>query len=213
MRIAPLGLHYSKGFSIEDLDREGAAIAKITHGNPLGYMPAAVMTHILNRIVYHTTSLKDIMIEARDTAVSIFEGDSHMEELTGIIDLAIALSENDADDLTNIQKIGEGWTGEEALAIAIYCSLRHADDFSDGIIAAVNHSGDSDSTGSVTGNILGAWLGYDQIEDKWKENLELSDVILEMADDLYEGDRYNSYYELERDEDWMRKYAYGCWKG
>ena len=53
---------------------------------------------------------------------------------------------------------------EETLAIAIYCSLKYQNDFSKGIIAAVNHSGDSDSTGAVTGNILGALLGFDAIE-------------------------------------------------
>lgn len=80
--------------------------------------------------------------------------------------------------------IGEGWVAEETLGIAVYCALRHQDDFSAGIIAAVNHGGDSDSTGAVTGNILGALLGYEAIDQKWKKDLELSDVILEMADDL-----------------------------
>ena len=76
---------------------------------------------------------------------------------------------------------------EETLAIALYCALRYEHDFSGGLIASVNHGGDSDSTGAVTGNILGAINGYDAIEDKWKTDLELSNVILEMADDLCYG--------------------------
>ena len=47
---------------------------------------------------------------------------------------------------------GEGWVAEETLGIAIYCALRHQDDFSAGVIAAVNHKGDSDSTGAVAAN-------------------------------------------------------------
>ena len=74
--------------------------------------------------------------------------------------------------------------GEETLGVALFCSLRYQNDFSRGIIAAVNHNGDSDSTGAVTGNILGAIFGYDAIENKWKDNLELIDVILKVADDL-----------------------------
>ena len=66
----------------------------------------------------------------------------------------------------------------------MYCSLRYQNDFSKGIIAAVNHNGDSDSTGAVTGNILGALYGYDAIENKWKDNLELIDVIMKVSDDL-----------------------------
>ena len=75
------------------------------------------------------------------------------------------------------------------------------------IIAAVNHDGDSDSTGAVTGNILGALLGYDAIGEKWKRDLELRDVILEMADDLYRGCRMEEYGR-DRDPDWSRKYIH-----
>lgn len=56
------------------------------------------------------------------------------------------------------------------------------------MIAAVNHSGDSDSTGAVTGNILGAAVGYDALPQFFKDDLELHDLILHMADDLYRGE-------------------------
>ncbi len=110
-----------------------------------------------------------------------------MPQLEQLIDKAVMLSKNGEDDLSNIHQLGEGWVAEETLAIAVYCSLRYENDFSKGVIAAVNHNGDSDSTGAVAGNILGAWLGYDAIEEKWKRNLEFMRVILELADDLYEG--------------------------
>ena len=84
----------------------------------------------------------------------------------------------------NITMIGEGWIAEEALAIALYCSLKYYNDFSAAIIAAVNHSGDSDSTGSITGNIVGAHIGYKNIPQKWKDDLELMEIILEVADSL-----------------------------
>ena len=131
--------------------------------------------------------MKEIVFEARDTAAEIFAGDKHLKELTDIIDLSVRLSENGGRDLDNIHRIGEGWVAEETLGIAIYCLLKHQNDFSAGVIAAVNHKGDSDSTGAVTGNILGALLGYGRINEKWKSHLELADVILEMADDLCHG--------------------------
>ena len=56
------------------------------------------------------------------------------------------------------------------------------------MIAAVNHGGDSDSTGAVTGNILGAAVGYEAIPQFFKDDLDLHDVILHMADDLYRGE-------------------------
>lgn len=212
MRVAPLALDYqmSDPEGMKQLDLEGAQLAAIIHGHSLGYMPAAVLVHIINRLIDlpedRQMTLKEIIVEARDTVAEIFNGDEHLPELTSIIDKAIDLSEHgSADDLDNIHQLGEGWVAEETLGIALYCALRHQDDFSAGVIAAVNHNGDSDSTGAVTGNILGAKLGYSAIEDKWKKDLELSDVILEMADDLDRGCPISEFGN-HWDSDWAAKY-------
>lgn len=91
--------------------------------------------------------------------------------------------------------------GEEALAISLYCALAAEGDFEKGICLAVNHSGDSDSTGAITGNILGAMLGRTAIPPQWLEELELKKVIQEVANDLL---------MLFKDEDeWRNKYP-GC---
>ncbi len=215
MRIAPLGLHYDlQTDDISEIDMTGAKLSAITHGHSLGYMPSAVLTHILNRIVYPNNdrlSLCEIVLEACDTVKNLFKDDVHVDELMAIIYKAIDLSKDQSDDLENIKQLGEGWVAEETLAIAIYCSLKYQDDFSKGIIAAVNHSGDSDSTGAVTGNILGALVGYSNIEEKWKDRLEIHDVIAEMSEDLCYGchmSEYSDYY----DEDWIRKYMDIHWK-
>ncbi len=138
-------------------------------------------------------------------AEKLFEGDPNLPALTEIINKAVLLSENDADDLDNIHALGEGWVAEETMAIAIYCALKYQNDFSRAIIAAVNHGGDSDSTGAVTGNILGAMVGYEAIDEKWKKNLELHDVILEMADDLCHGCQMTEYGHYT-DDAWVSKY-------
>ena len=207
MRIAPIALYYRKT-DTDRLDTEAAEIAAITHSHSLGYMPAAALCHIINRILTSPEmSLKDIIFDAKDAVSRLFNGDEHLKELTDIIELAVRLSENNDSDLNNIHALGEGWVAEETLAIAIYCALKYQNDFSKALIASVNHNGDSDSTGAVTGNILGAWAGYDAIEDKWKKNLELSDVILEMAADVCHGchmSEYGSYFDPE----WMTKYVY-----
>ena len=180
MRVAPTALDpvLRSKFTIQQIDMEAAQAAAITHGHSLGYMPAAMLCHIISRIVFPESErmpLKEIVLEARDTIAELFRGDSHLDELLELVNDAIDLSENAMDDLDNIHWLGEGWVAEETIAIAIYCA---------GIIAAVNHEGDSDSTGAVTGNILGALIGYDAIKEKWKTNLELHDLILEITDEL-----------------------------
>ena len=206
MRTAPLALAYNT--DIKELDMEAAQIAAITHSHSLGYMPAAVVTHIINRIVFpdRPRTLKEIVLEARDTAAEIFHGDGNLKALTDIIDLAVKLSENRRQDLNNIRDIGRGWVGEETLGIALYCALRYQNNFSGGIITAVNHRGDSDTTGAVAGNILGALAGYEAIDEKWKRDLELKEVILEIADDLSQGcgTGGDSHYEDPR---WAEKYV------
>ena len=207
MRIVPLALKYKYFHQQEDLDMEAAQLAAITHGHSLGYMPASVVCHIISSILksYPEKSLKEIVLEARDTVKKLFKGDPNMPYLTDIINRAVSFTENEKSDLENIHALGDGWVAEETMAIAIYCSMKYQNDFSKAIIVSVNHKGDSDSTGAVTGNILGAIVGYDAIEEKWKKNLELHDVILEMADDLCHGclmDEYSHY----RDPAWVSKY-------
>ena len=209
MRAAPMGLKAFADSDIETIDMNGARLAAITHGHSLAYMPAAVLAHIVHRAVYteQGLSLKETVTDAKETVARLFEKDPHVEALNSLLDRAIGLSENGGEDLANIHSLGEGWTGDEALAIAVYCALRYPDDFSAGITAASNHRGDSDSTASIAGNILGARLGFSAIPEKWKTDLELYDVITEIADDLFTGCRLSTGTG-KADPDWERKYVF-----
>ena len=94
---------------------------------------------------------------------------------------AMALAEEDVPDADAICQLGEGWVGEEAVAIAVFCALRYQNDLTEGLSAAVTHDGDSDSTGAIAGNILGAWLGASAIPADWLDAVELRDVVERMA--------------------------------
>ena len=48
----------------------------------------------------------------------------------------------------------------------------------------MNHSGDSDSTASIAGNILGAYYGEQCLPAGWLEALEAPEVIRGMASRL-----------------------------
>lgn len=214
MRIAPLALKYRLGENfygdIEQIDMEAAELSAITHSHSLGYMPSSVVSHIISRILcsHDEMSLKDMVLEARDSVSKLFAEDKNLPVLVDIIDKAVQLSEKtDTDDLDNIHALGEGWVAEETLGIALYCALKYQNDFSKAMIVSVNHKGDSDSTGAVTGNILGALIGYDAIDSKWKKNLELLDVILEVADDLCHGCQM-SEYSYYFDPAWATKYMH-----
>ena len=212
MRIAPLGL--TEYLKLETIDSEAAQLSAITHCHPLGYIPSVFMAHLIHSVVYEKKEddrLLDHILATKEAVSKLYKRNRYLKQMNDLIDLAIELSKNDELDVTNISQLGFGNVAEETLAIAIYCSLKYENDFSKGIIASVNHSGDSDSTGAVTGNILGAWLGESAIENKWTDNLELVDIIKEMADDLCFGCQMSEYGDYE-DPVWERKYIYGRYK-
>lgn len=189
MRVAPIALYY-RDRDIRWVDQLAADASALTHGHPLGYLPSALLCHILHRLLTpaeQPMTLKQIVVEAMNCIYSLFSGTPELATLCKLMDKVLLCAENQDSDRDNIRLLGEGWVGEEALAIAVYCALRHEHDFSAGLIAAVNHDGDSDSTGAIAGNILGAVCGYEAIEEKWKTRLELRELLLETADALYEG--------------------------
>lgn len=210
MRVAPIGLYFEgKRYTPDQIDMIGAEAAALTHGHELGYIPAAMLVHIIH-ILSHSenATVLDAVNDAKESIVRLFPKAEHLREMVDLTNKAIQLAtEDDIDELDAIRELGQGWVAEETLAIAIYCSLKYTNDFEKAMIASVNHSGDSDSTGAVTGNILGAYLGLKAIPEKFLTNLELRETILEIADDLF-NDCKISEYGSYRDDVWERKYIY-----
>lgn len=104
-------------------------------------------------------------------------------EVARAVDAARTLAAAGRPTPERLETLGGGWIAEEALAIAI-CAALVAGDFADGVLLAVNHSGDSDSTGAIAGNLLGARLGIGAILSRWLEELELREAITRIAGDL-----------------------------
>lgn len=197
MRIAPIPLYGAAQGRIKDveaLDQMAADASELTHLHPLGFIPAALMSHVIYRLSSDEnptgTAMREYISEGMGVCRKLYEeryktSVDYLEELVG---KAVELSAAEMRDVDAIAILGEGWVAEEAVAIALYCSLKYFDNIEAALIAAVNHKGDSDSTGAVTGNILGAVVGYEAIPQHFKEGVELLDVILHVADDLWRGE-------------------------
>lgn len=210
MRVAPIGLYFANGNhsqkSQNEIDLLGAHAASITHGHDLGYIPAAALVHIISLLVKNDNiSVLDAVADSVVRMRKLFGDSPYIEQFHRLMEKAGNLESSTISDLDAIHQLGEGWVAEETLAIAVFCALRYENDFESAIRAAVNHNGDSDSTGAVCGNILGARLGYGKIPKRFTENLEFHDVLLELADDLlsdYQMNGYNGYC----DSIWEKKY-------
>ncbi|NEX63346.1 ADP-ribosylglycohydrolase family protein [Noviherbaspirillum galbum] len=184
MRAAPVGLFMSskllenKSYYIAETFKLGCDVAAITHGHPTGQLPSGTLALLVGLLVNGESLDNALNIALRE----LQQHDKHQESLDAIV-LARSLSSSDISAEAAIQKIGEGWIAEEALAIAVFSCLR-ANDLQEGVIMAVNHGGDSDSTGAIAGNILGAMFCEEEIPQRWLNELELRDVIGQVADDL-----------------------------
>ena len=183
MRVAPVGLAARNDMEAFTVGCEAAAI---THGHPSGYYPAGCFAAIIQNLAQGRT-LPDAI--ERTLLVLGFAKHRGHEECSAALRHAVALSHDGGvvPCPETVERLGGGWVGEEALAIAVYCALSAHDDFARGVLLAVNHSGDSDSTGAITGNLLGVMLGVDAIPSRWLDRLELRAEIETLANDLFTG--------------------------
>ena len=232
MRVAPMALlmagYWSRGesfYDVQQMDVAGAEVAAVTHEHPLAFLPAAMLTHLIYSVIrMEETEVKaniaDIALETIDALDNIYKSEFEEDKryLANLTRMAVTLAANDKSDAENIHLLGEGWTGEEAWAIALYCAVRHVGSMEDALIAAVNHDGDSDSTGAVCGNIMGAIYGYEAMKRKHlfcpqgkelEQTLELSDIILTLADDLYTSCIISEYDPIDTPEkrQWYERYC------
>lgn len=206
MRVAPLGLYIN---SPENAGKFAAEISAITHGHPLGNIPSYVFATMLYFIVNDNLNIEGALDKAMQQykeKFNVYEKE-YNDYFNELVEKAIKLSKENMTDIEAINQIGEGWVAEETFAIAIYSCLKYQNSFDNAVICSVNHDGDSDSTGAVTGNIMGAYLGYNSIPKYYVDNLELKDVIYEIAEDLATEVPVGEY-SSNRDDYWESKYVY-----
>lgn len=169
MRAAPAGLVAADEREAFDL---GCALAALTHGHPSGYLPAGVLAAAVHLL------LRGVRLDlALDAAVALAGRHPRHAETTDALAAARRLAAAGRPSPRDLESLGGGWTGEEALAIAV-CAALTADDLPDGLVLAVNHSGDSDSTGSLCGNLLGTLHGAHALPPRWYAELELGQLVV-----------------------------------
>jgi ADP-ribosylglycohydrolase len=189
MRSAPFGLipHITPD-AVYKLSADAAAL---THGHPSARQSAGGFSLLIHRLV----SGDSLQAAAAAVLAEVRTLDGVAPELPIRLETAVRLAEAgllDPEEL--VQQLGEGWVAEEAFAVALYAVLATApgadaprtqkEHFGAAVTLAVNHSGDSDSTGSIAGNILGAYYGEQCLPADWLERLEAPHVIRGMADML-----------------------------
>jgi ADP-ribosylglycohydrolase len=190
MRAAPAGLvdgaRCGDRFRAADGDVEeifdlAADCAAITHGHPSGYLPAGVVAATIHGI------LRGLDLDAAVAAAGeILRRRPRHQETLAAVESARALARAGIPSAERLETLGRGFVGEEALALALACALAFRDEPRRALLAAVNHSGDSDSTGSICGQLLGALHGEPALPGEWLAELEGREAVERLADDLHD---------------------------
>lgn len=173
MRVAPVGLVAARPCGL------AIASAALTHGHASGYLSAGAGAEIIGR-VRGGEELRPAT-EAAIEAVTAWPG--HEETVTALRAALVLADREPVPTPEAVATLGEGWVGEEALAIAVYCATAGGS-FEAAVLAAANHSGDSDSTAAITGNLLGAAGGRAAVPAAWIAALVERPLIERVAAEL-----------------------------
>ena len=196
MRVAPIGLACRADLAFQS----AVDTAALTHGHPT----ALASTGFLSTL-YNGLNRGEPLPDAIGRALEELRRCPGHEESLLALEHAVSLAGTQTPDPGAVEKLGGGWVAEEAVAIALYCVLV-CRSFEEAVLLAVNHSGDSDSTGSIAGSLWGVMHGVNAIPAKWLEGLELRDEITTLADDLLGVSQ--GTLDLESTETWNRYPAY-----
>ncbi|WP_280453237.1 ADP-ribosylglycohydrolase family protein, partial [Nocardia cyriacigeorgica] len=182
VRVASCGFLPNPAASFE-LACEAAAL---THGHPSGWLAAGTFAAIVSGL-WTGQDLGSAVDRAR-TELTRHE---HHHEVSEALAQAVRLSGRGEPSAEQVESLGGGWTAPEALAMAIYTALAAESAggtpkqiVERGLCAAVNHSGDSDATGAMCGNLLGARYGYQGIPEAWAGKCEIAGPVWELAHDF-----------------------------
>ena len=172
MRAAPAGIYAT---SAQHAYTVGCKLAALTHTHPTGWTAAGVFAALVHGLLNTLTKQ-----EALNQAISIAEADPKAAEVAAKLAVAVELSKLKQLRPEEIETLGAGWIAEEALAIAVCCFMSDRSPRSQ-MLLSVNHSGDSDSTGAILGNLIGIHQGQQALPTAWKNTVELRDLIIEEA--------------------------------
>ncbi|MBF6507914.1 ADP-ribosylglycohydrolase family protein [Nocardia farcinica] len=204
MRAAPAALWSTDP---AEVFRLAARTAALTHSHPAGYHSAGALAVIVQQALLGRGLDDGVWL-----ALQVLETWEDHEETSAALKAAVDLAEAGEPTPEQVaEQLGGGWVGEEALAIAV-CAALVGEDVEQALRIAVHHDGDSDSTGAICGNIVGALHGVAALPVDWLADLELRDVVEQIALDCvaeFGRDAFQpaqAAIEPPTGEDWNERY-------
>lgn len=173
MRSAPFGLMASSAAQAFGWGRDAGVL---THCHPSGYLSAAYFAALI-----YGVARQQSFEEAMGAADALLAQEEEAAETQAAVQRArVTLQDGDLS-FESFVALGEGWVAEEALSMAIAVAMSADLSSEAGVKRAlwfsVRHSGDSDSTGAMAGNLIGAICPPGSMPQDWLADLQLKEVI------------------------------------
>jgi ADP-ribosylglycohydrolase/protein-tyrosine phosphatase len=179
MRTAPLGF-LSDAVSDENVFRLAVEAAALTHGHADGYLPAGTIAVLIR------DALQGVLWdESVAKVLALVRAWPRSDPTVAAIAAAAEAAGSGVPSRAKVAALGEGWVGEEALAVGLYCAMT-ARSFAECIEVAANHDGDSDSTASVAGQLYGARHGLAVIPAEAVDRVDVLEALLQVVE-AWEG--------------------------
>ncbi len=165
MRLAPIPLLYHKD-GLEEMIKMSCESSVTTHGSKI----------VLDSLAYFVIAYNKILNGEKDKSKIIKAKDSDMIRF-GINDPCVVedIHEVDFDELKRYDLKPTGFV-VDSIVCAMWC-LRHTNTFEEAVLKAVNLGGDSDTIGAITGQLAGAYYGFDAIPDHLVKGLSNQDML------------------------------------
>jgi ADP-ribosylglycohydrolase len=176
MRAAPIGyLYQHHPWKLKEVAH---ASGICTHGHPTADVASIGAAYLVK------LALDGVTPERMIPELLAFTDGISNEWDDAILKVGRCLAREDEEKA--LVSLGEGWVGEEAVALALYCFLRYSDSYRKTVIRGANTNGDSDSIASIAGSISGAYLGVEAIPKSWIGKIEKSAYLADLAKRLAE---------------------------
>jgi ADP-ribosyl-[dinitrogen reductase] hydrolase len=169
MRCAPIALYYQGDYS--SITEKSILSCRLTHNNKIAES-SCVILNILISLIIDGVELKNLLPELKKLLST-----ETIDVMQGVLNI----------DYLKYPKYLYPISGYslDTLRIAIW-ALFNASDFDDAMKKVIRLGADTDTFGAVTGALLGAYYGYDEIPEKWKQEISNYKHINQLANDLYE---------------------------
>lgn len=171
MRLAPIPIFFRNDFT-EAVEFSGRSSLS-THNNIMAVDSCRYFGGLLQQFINSRLEMDAFKIKViKDTAVDLE------------LDERVIKAAADAFKKKRAEIRSDGFV-INTLEAALW-SFLNTNNFSEAVLKAVNLGHDTDTVGAVTGQLAGAYYGFNSIPEKWLNKLARLDLIKETAEKLYQ---------------------------